>query len=207
VFVILVFAASEAIVFHELGDDNKRGWCALSFHGLRGMRGLARIAKAAHQQEAPHLFPVAPACAVAHAVSVRAALPAPRYADVAVHRLLAASLRLAALPEQSCDAVALSALTNNLNTRHRNAQMAGRASVELHTLIFFKDRAVVADARVTKVTHGVCARHHPVIGLALRDPRAEGPRCLDWTLVSHAKDSSFSGGNKASRKSRLRRRV
>jgi hypothetical protein len=27
-----------------------------------------------------------------------------------------------------------------LNYRHRNAQMAGRASVELHTLIFFRDR-------------------------------------------------------------------
>lgn len=28
----------------------------------------------------------------------------------------------------------------DLNYRHRNAQMAGRASVELHTLIFFKKR-------------------------------------------------------------------
>lgn len=33
----------------------------------------------------------------------------------------------------------------------RNAQLAGRASVELHTLIFFRGRQVVADARVTKV--------------------------------------------------------
>ena len=40
---------------------------------------------------------------------------------------------------------------DNLNRRHRNAQLAGRASVELHTLIFFKDRVVTADARVTKV--------------------------------------------------------
>ena len=30
--------------------------------------------------------------------------------------------------------------------------MAGRASVELHTLIFFKDQEVVADARVTRVS-------------------------------------------------------
>ncbi len=29
--------------------------------------------------------------------------------------------------------------------------MAGRASVELHTLIFFRSRQMVADARVTKV--------------------------------------------------------
>jgi hypothetical protein len=31
-----------------------------------------------------------------------------------------------------------------------SAQMAGRASVELHTLIFFRGREVVADARITK---------------------------------------------------------
>ena len=68
-----------------------------------------------------------------------------------VHRLLAASLRLTELPESSKDRESVRALADNLNTRHRNAQMAGRASVELHTLIFFKDRTVLADARVTKV--------------------------------------------------------
>lgn len=30
----------------------------------------------------------------------------------------------------------------DLNYRHRNAQMAGRASVELHTLIYFRKRYV-----------------------------------------------------------------
>ena len=29
--------------------------------------------------------------------------------------------------------------------------MAGRASVELHTLIFFRGKEIVADARITKV--------------------------------------------------------
>lgn len=67
-----------------------------------------------------------------------------------VHRLLAASLRLAELPESSKDRESVRGLADNLNTRHRNAQMAGRASVELHTLIYFKDRTVLADARVTK---------------------------------------------------------
>lgn len=40
----------------------------------------------------------------------------------------------------------------------RNAQLAGRASVELHTLIFFRGRQVVADARVTKVRLGACVQ-------------------------------------------------
>lgn len=69
-----------------------------------------------------------------------------------VHRLLAASLHLSELPESSKDKMSVHALADNLNTRHRNAQMAGRASVELHTLIYFKDRSILADARITKVS-------------------------------------------------------
>ena len=36
--------------------------------------------------------------------------------------------------------------------------MAGRASVELHTLIFFRGKEVVADARITKVRSLQAAR-------------------------------------------------
>ncbi|CAI7903737.1 unnamed protein product, partial [Closterium sp. NIES-53] len=59
---------------------------------------------------------------------------------VVVHRLLAAAIGLTPLPDQTKDKSALTALTDNLNYRNRNAQMAGRASVELHTLIFFRTR-------------------------------------------------------------------
>ena len=68
-----------------------------------------------------------------------------------MHRLLAASLGISPLPESARDSQALQRSAGNMNLRHRNAQMAGRASVELHTLIFFKARAIVTDARVLKV--------------------------------------------------------
>ena len=52
-------------------------------------------------------------------------------------------------------------------------QMAGRASVELHTLIFFKEREVVADARITKV--GVL-KPNPCNGLCGNGGRLAGVR-------------------------------
>lgn len=42
-------------------------------------------------------------------------------------------------------------LFSDLNYRHRNAQMAGRASVELHTLIYFKKRYVIFSLFITLV--------------------------------------------------------
>ena len=74
-----------------------------------------------------------------------------RYADVIVHRLLGAALALSVLPATIKDPQALRSLADNLNNRHRNAQFAGRASVELYTLMYFKDRTILADARITKV--------------------------------------------------------
>jgi len=77
--------------------------------------------------------------------------PIRRYADVVVHRVLMAALGLKPLPDSVRDRAAMHPVVSNLNVRHRNAQLAGRASVELHTLIFFKERQILADARVTRV--------------------------------------------------------
>jgi exosome complex exonuclease DIS3/RRP44 len=60
-----------------------------------------------------------------------------RYADVCVHRLLAAAINVAPLPPHLSSKSYLHDLCANMNRRHRAAQLAGRASVQLHTLIFF----------------------------------------------------------------------
>ncbi|KAA0145583.1 hypothetical protein FNF31_08017 [Cafeteria roenbergensis] len=63
-------------------------------------------------------------------------------------------------------------LTDNLNRRHVASQHAGRASVALHTVVFFAGRAVLADGnrapRARKRRRGACA------ALRLEGPAAGG---------------------------------
>lgn len=98
--------------------------------------------------------------------------PIRRYADVIVHRVLMAALGIQPLPESLRDKNSIGAVVDNLNVRHRNAQLAGRASVELHTLVFFKDKVVLADARVTKVQSNGLIVFVPKFGI-------EGPVFFD----------------------------
>ncbi len=66
--------------------------------------------------------------------------PIRRYADVIVHRLLAVSVGADATYPDLLDKKVCQSVANNINYRHRMAQYAGRASVNLHTHIFFRGR-------------------------------------------------------------------
>ncbi|KAK2159602.1 hypothetical protein LSH36_150g04005 [Paralvinella palmiformis] len=66
--------------------------------------------------------------------------PIRRYSDVIVHRLLAVAISADATYPELLDKHRSQSICNNLNYRHRMAQYAGRASVVLHTQIFFKNR-------------------------------------------------------------------
>ncbi|CAL1543487.1 unnamed protein product [Lymnaea stagnalis] len=66
--------------------------------------------------------------------------PIRRYSDIIAHRLLAVSIGADASYSELLDKTKIQSLCNNLNYRHKMAQYAGRASVNLHTHLFFKTR-------------------------------------------------------------------
>jgi len=68
--------------------------------------------------------------------------PIRRYADVMVHRMLAVSIGVDPIPENAKTKDAVDEIAEVINKRHHMAQMAGRASTELHTLYYFRDRVV-----------------------------------------------------------------
>ena len=97
--------------------------------------------------------------------------PIRRYADVLVHRLLSASLGLTKLPDNFQSKSGIHNQCDVMNYKHKMAQLAGRASAELHIYLFFRKigaqvcDSVVTQVRITKRGHIALHVLSPVYGV------------------------------------------
>lgn len=91
--------------------------------------------------------------------------PIRRYSDIIVHRLLAVTIHADSTYPELLDKEKTQRLCNHLNHRHKNAQYAARSSVNLHTHLFFKNRATIEDAFVLFVKKNALQVLVPKYGL------------------------------------------
>jgi len=91
--------------------------------------------------------------------------PIRRYADVVVHRQLAAAIGYEELHPSLRNRTALEEACRNINYRHRMGQMAGRASVEYFVGQSLKGKTQVEEAYVMRVLKNGFAVFVPRFGL------------------------------------------
>uniref|UniRef100_A0A914WXB8 Exosome complex exonuclease RRP44 n=1 Tax=Plectus sambesii TaxID=2011161 RepID=A0A914WXB8_9BILA len=91
--------------------------------------------------------------------------PIRRYADLMVHRLLAAAIKADNTTPSMIDKRRTHNICANLNYRHKQAQYAGRASVLLNTHLFFKDKVQDLEGYILSVRRNAIQVLIPKYGL------------------------------------------
>ena len=109
--------------------------------------------------------------------------PIRRYADLEVHRQLAAAIEYEPLDASLQSKSKLEGVCRNINFRHRNAQMAGRASVEYYVGQALKGRILEEDGFVMRIFSNGFVVFVPRFGIEglirLRDLAKEGEGDFD----------------------------
>jgi exosome complex exonuclease DIS3/RRP44 len=106
--------------------------------------------------------------------------PIRRYADLEAHRQLAAAIDYEPLDASLQSKAKIEAVCKNINVRHRNAQMAGRASVEYYVGQALKGRIIEEDGFIMRIFSNGFVVFVPRFGIEglirLRDIGGEGEK-------------------------------
>ena len=112
--------------------------------------------------------------------------PIRRYADVIVHRLLAVSINADHTYADLVDKKATQKIAENINYRHRMAQYASRASVNLYTHIYFRNCLRDETGYILFIRQNAVQLLIPKYGLEgtlfLRSTSKQNSSNLDWVF-------------------------
>ena len=127
--------------------------------------------------------------------------PIRRYADLVVHRQLAAAIGYEHPDASIHSKDKLDAICKNINIRHRNAQFAGRASIEYYVGQALKGRVIDEEGYIMRVFSNGIVVFVPRFGIEglirLRDMAEPGPESVldsdNYTLaLSGSKDETLA---------------
>lgn len=137
--------------------------------------------------------------------------PIRRYADLEAHRQLAAAIEYEPIDASLQSRHKLEGVCKNINVRHRNAQMAGRASVEYYVGQALKGRIIEEDGFIMRIFSNGFVVFVPRFGIEglvrLKDLGDEGEKEPESVFDAENYSLEINDGKKAGSKFELFQKV
>ena len=134
--------------------------------------------------------------------------PIRRYADVLVHRLLAASIDIQSLSNDMTDKFKMSKQCDQMNRKNRMAQLASQASVQFNTYLYFKNlqgnrrdecHQEASVMRITQTGPYVMVKKFGIEGLLTIDPEMASRVVIEFSAEKETASIVYKDGSQKPR--------